>query len=152
MSDNWVVQNLIMALNIWNEKLAEIWTLITQSPETFRGGTIWAVMQGIHGGLQAVAYALLVLFFVIGVMKNCGSFAELKRPEVGLKIFVRFAIARGVIAHGLELMLAFLHIVQGVISAVMTAAGFTGASNTVLPLFSLWTALSTTSSVKVLPR
>ena len=35
MSDNWVVQNLERALNTWNEKLAEIWQLVTQSPETF---------------------------------------------------------------------------------------------------------------------
>ena len=35
VSDNWVVQNLENALNTWNEKLAEIWQLITQSPEQF---------------------------------------------------------------------------------------------------------------------
>ena len=44
MSDNWVVQNLENALATWNEKLAEIWQLITQSPETFKGGTIWNVV------------------------------------------------------------------------------------------------------------
>ena len=38
--DNWVVQNLQNALDTWNEKLAEIWQLITQSPEEFKGGTI----------------------------------------------------------------------------------------------------------------
>ena len=70
MSDNWIVQNLIRALNVWNEKLAEIWALITQSPESFRGGAIWSVMVDIHGTLQAVAYALLVLFFVIAVAKT----------------------------------------------------------------------------------
>lgn len=32
MSDNWVVQNLQNTLGTWNEKLAEIWTLLTQSP------------------------------------------------------------------------------------------------------------------------
>ena len=55
MSDNWIVQNLLKALNVWNEKMAEIWTLITQSPENFRGGAIWSVMVDIHGTLQAVA-------------------------------------------------------------------------------------------------
>ncbi len=133
MSDNWIVQNLIRALNVWNEKLAEIWALITQSPENFRGGAIWSVMVDIHGTLQAVAYALLVLFFVVGVMKTCGSFAELKRPEVGLRLFIRFAIAKGVIAHGLELMLAFLNIVQGIIGKIMTSSGFTGSTNMILP-------------------
>ena len=76
MSDNWVVQNLERALNTWNEKLAEIWQLVTQSPETFKGGTIWNVIVSINGALRAVGLALLVLFFVVGVMKTCGSFAE----------------------------------------------------------------------------
>ena len=133
MSDNWIVQNLIRALNVWNEKLAEIWTLITQSPESFRGGTIWNVIMNIHGGMQAVAYALLVLFFVVGVMKTCGSFAELKRPEVALKLFVRFALAKAVIAYGLELMLSFLSIVQGIIGSIMNSAGLGGTQETVLP-------------------
>lgn len=133
MSDNWVVQNLENALEVWNEKLTEIWSLITQSPETFRGGAIWSVIVDIHGALQAIGYALLVLFFVIGVMKTCGSFAEVKKPEHALKIFVRFALAKAVITYGMELMLAFLSIIQGVISTIMNAAGFGSATTTVLP-------------------
>ena len=133
MSDNWVVQNLENALEVWNEKLTEIWSLITQSPETFRGGAIWSVIVDIHGALQAIGYALLVLFFVIGVMKTCGSFAEVKKPEHALKLFVRFALAKAVITYGMELMLAFLSIIQGVISTIMNAAGFGSATTTVLP-------------------
>ena len=87
----------------------------------------------IHGALQAVAYALLVLFFVIGVVKTCGSFTEVKKPEHALKLFVRFAIAKGVITYGLELMMALFQIVQGVISTIMKTAGFGTAEKTVLP-------------------
>lgn len=124
MSDNWIVRNIENALEMWSEKLAEIWQLLTQSPETFKGGSIWAVMQSVHGALQAIGYALLVLFFVVGVVKTCGSFAEVKKPEHAVKLFVRFAIAKGVVTHGMELMLALLSIVQGIISSIMNAAGF----------------------------
>lgn len=133
MSDNWVVQNLQNALDTWNGKLAEIWQLITQSPETFKGGTIWTVITDIHGALQAIGYALLVLFFLVGVIKTCGSFAEVKKPEHAFKLFIRFALAKGVITYGLELMMALFNIVQGVISSIMTAAGFGSAATTVLP-------------------
>lgn len=133
MSDNWVVQNLENALEVWNEKLAEIWTLLTQSPQSFKSGSIWSVIVNIHGALQAVGLALLVLFFVVGVMKTCGSFAELKKPEHALKLFIRFAIAKGVITYGMELMLAFLEIIQGVISSIMNAGGFGAATETMLP-------------------
>lgn len=81
MSDNWIVQNLENALKTWNDKLSEIWQLITQSPEQFKGGTIWNVIVDIHGAVQAIGLALLVLFFVIGVMKTCGSFAEVKKAR-----------------------------------------------------------------------
>ena len=133
MSDNWVVQNLENALEVWNEKLAEIWTIITQSPETFRGGQIWSVITNIHGAIQAIGYALLVLFFVVGVMKTCGSFAELKKPEHAIKIFIRFVLAKAVVTYGLELMLAFLSIIQGVISTIMNSAGLGQSAATVLP-------------------
>lgn len=132
-SDNWVVQNLQNALDTWNGKLAEIWQILTQSPETFKGGGIWKAIVDIHGALQAVAYALLVLFFVVGVVKTCGSFTEVKKPEHALKLFVRFAIAKGVITYGLELMMALFQIVQGVISTIMKTAGFGTAKKTVLP-------------------
>ena len=133
MSDNWVVQNLVNALNTWNEKLAEIWQIITQSPDAFKGGAIWNVMVSVHGALQAIGYALLVLFFVMGVIKTCGSFTEVKKPEHVLKLFVRFAIAKGVIAYGLELMMALFNIVQGIISTIMNAGGFGTPQQTTLP-------------------
>lgn len=133
MSDNWIVQNLENALRVWNEKLAEIWAIITQSPETFRNGSIWSVITSIHGALQAIGYALLVLFFVIGIMKTCGSFAEVKKPEHAVKLFIRFAVAKAVITYGLELMLAFVSVIQGIISTIMISAGYGGAAETVLP-------------------
>ena len=133
MSDNWVVQNLENALNTWNEKLAEIWQLITMSPQDFKGGSIWNVILGVHSAVKAIGIALLVLFFVMGVMKTCGSFAEVKRPEHALKLFIRFAIAKGVVTYGLELMMALFQIVQGVISTIMGAAGFSAPQDTILP-------------------
>lgn len=133
MSDNWVVQNLQNALDTWNSKLSEIWTLITQTPETFKGGAIWNTFLNIHGAVQAIGLALLVLFFVVGVMKTCGSFAEVKKPEHALKLFIRFAIAKIVVTYGLDLLLSLFKIVQGVIGTIMNASGFGSATQTVMP-------------------
>lgn len=133
MSDNWVVQNLENALETWNEKLSEIWTLITTTPQEFKGGGIWSVIVNINGAVQAIGLALLVLFFVVGMVKTCGSYTDVKKPEHALKLFVRFALAKGAITYGMELMLALFSIVQGTISTIMTAAGFGSPSQTVLP-------------------
>ncbi|MCL1830991.1 MAG: hypothetical protein FWG21_06135 [Oscillospiraceae bacterium] len=113
--------------------MAEIFRLLTESPETFKGGGIWNVITTIHGVVRSVGLGLLVLFFVIGVMKSCGSFAELKRPEVAVKVFVRFAIAKAAVTYGLELMMSVLAIAQGLIARIMTVSGFSGANDTVLP-------------------
>jgi hypothetical protein len=133
MSDNWVVQNLENALETWNDKLAEIWQLITTTPQNFKGGNIWNIIVNINGAVQAIGLALLVLFFVVGMVKTCGSFTDVKKPEHAVKLFVRFALAKGAITYGMELMLALFNIVQGTISTIMNAAGFGEATTTTLP-------------------
>lgn len=133
LSENWVIDNLENSLNTWNEKLGEIFTLITESPQTFKGGSIWKVILNIHSAVQGIGIALLVLFFLIGVMKSCGSLNEIKRPEQAIKLFIRFVIAKVLVTNGLELMLATFDIVQGVISTIMKTTGITGATQAILP-------------------
>lgn len=133
MSDNWVIQNLENALSTWNEKLTEIWLLLTTTPQEFKGGSIWKVIVDINGAVQAIGLALLVLFFVVGMVKTCSSYTDVKKPEHALKLFVRFAIAKGMVTYGMELMLALLEIIQGTISSIMTSAGFASGGTTALP-------------------
>ncbi|GFI40726.1 hypothetical protein IMSAGC017_00761 [Thomasclavelia cocleata] len=128
-----IIDNLTNALETWNEKLAEIWMILTQSLETFKGGHIWDVMEKINGALMAIGLALLVLFFVIGVVKTCTNFSEVKRPEQALKLFLRFTIARGLVVYGMELMTTIFKIIQGITSTIMTTVGIGKVTNTVLP-------------------
>lgn len=132
-SGNWIIDNIANALDTWNAKLAEIWQLITQSPETFKGGGIWDVVTDINGALKAIGYALLVLFFLVGVVKTCGSFTEIKRPEQALKLFVRFVLAKAVVTYGLDLMMALFNVVQGVISTATNAAGLSAQTAVTIP-------------------
>ena len=132
-SGNWIVDNLNSALSTWNDKLAEIWTLISTSPENFKGGGVWSVIVNINDGLKAVGYALLVLFFVMGVVKTMGSFAELKKPEQAIKCFVRFILAQAAVSHGMELMTALFSIAQGMVSSIMSASGLSAMAATTLP-------------------
>ncbi len=66
-------------------------------------------------------------------MKTCGSFAEVKKPEHALKLFIRFAIAKIVITNGMELLLKLIAIMQGVIAKIMSSSGIGASSSTVLP-------------------
>ena len=128
-----IIDNLRNAIETWNEKLAEIWLLLTQSPEDFKGGGIWKIIEKIHGALLAIVIALLVLFFVVAVVKTCTSYQDIKRPEHALKLFIRFAIARGLVVYGMELMKAIFTIVQGITSTIMTTVGVGTATNTTIP-------------------
>ena len=119
-----IIDNLTSAINTWNSKLAEIWLLLTESPETFKGGDIW---------LQAIGLALLVLFFVWGLIRTCTSWQDVKRPEQAFKLFLRFIIARGMVMYGMELMTKIFEIVQGIIQAITETAGLGVSSETVLP-------------------
>ena len=133
MSDNWVVQNLQNALTTWNEKLAEVWKLLTMSPENFKGGSIWHVILTINGAMQAIGLALLVLFFLAGVVKTSANLSEIRRPEHALKLFLRFCIAKAVVTYGLELMMVLFQIVQGMISTIMKKSGIGSVNKMVLP-------------------
>ena len=132
-SDNWVVQNLQNALDTWNVKMAEVWSLLTTSPQSFKGGGIWHVILQINGAVKGIGLALLVLFFLVGVVKTSGNLTEIKRPEHALKLFIRFAIAKGVVTYGLDLMLALFDIAQGAMTTIMRASGVGSATKTTLP-------------------
>lgn len=128
-----IVDNLTSALNTWNEKLVEIWMLLTQSPETFKGGDIWNIIVKIHGALQAIGLSLLVLFFLWGLIRTCTNWQDIKRPEHAFKLFLRFIIARGLVMYGMELMTGIFEIVQGVISTITKTVGLGTAESTVIP-------------------
>lgn len=128
-----IIDNLTSALNTWNEKLAEIWMLLTQSPETFKGGDIWNIIVKIHGALQAIGLSLLVLFFLWGMIRTCTNWQDIKRPEHAFKLFLRFIIARGLVMYGMELMTGIFKIVQGVISTITRTVGLGTAERTVIP-------------------
>lgn len=133
MSNNWIVENLTNALNTWNEKLSEIWRLLTESPQSFKGGSIWTVMVNINDALKAIGYALLVLFFLMGIMKQFNSFSELRRPEQALKLFIRFVLAKAAVTWGLDLMMAMFTIAQGIIAKIMETSGMAGQGGAYLP-------------------
>ncbi len=133
MSNNWVVENLANALRTWNEKLSEIWRLLTESPTAFKGGVVWDIIVTINGSLKAIGYALLVLFFLIGVIKQYNSMNEIKRPEQVFKLFLRFAIAKAIVTWGMDLMLKMFEITQGILSKVMQASGFSESTDLFLP-------------------
>jgi hypothetical protein len=121
--NNWIVDNILGALETWNSKLAEIWALISQNPQDFRGGGIWGVMAGIHGALQGIGLALLVIFFAAGIFKSAAGFQDFRRPEMVLRHFIRFVAAKVAVTWGMDIMVALYGIVAGIIGRVANSMG-----------------------------
>lgn len=130
MSDNWIVQILQNALNMWNGKFQEIIILLTKSPYEFKDGRVWYVILDINNTMQMIGMALLVLFFLFGVVKTCTSFNDIKRPEQALKLFIRFAIAKGLITYGMEFLLAIISISQGIVSKILSSTTLSSTNYT----------------------
>ena len=133
MSDNWIVANLENAFSTWNDKMTEIWQLLTISPQNFKGGAIWNVISGINGGLQAIGYGLLVLFFAMSVFKSTASFRDFQRPEYALRHFIRFVAAKVAITYAMDLMTAIYSICGGVVTQIASSLGGIGAASVTLP-------------------
>jgi len=113
--------------------MAEIWTLITTTPENFKGGTVWGVVTGINGALQAIGYGLLVLFFAMSVFKSTASFRDFQRPEYALKHFIRFVAAKVAITYALDLMTAIYSICGGVVEQISGSLGGVAGASVTLP-------------------
>ncbi|MDE7170480.1 MAG: hypothetical protein K2O11_01205, partial [Oscillospiraceae bacterium] len=133
MSDNWIVNILESALTDWNGKLSEIWTLLTQTPQNFKGGDIWTVISGIHTAMVGIGYGLLVLFFAMGVFQNAASFRDFQRPEFALRHFIRFILAKVAVGNCMEIMTAIFSVCGGVVSAVMGSVGGAVSTAATLP-------------------
>ena len=124
---------LYQGLEYLGNMLDKMWAILTTSPQTFKGGTIWSIISTINGVLGAIGTALLVLFFTVGVIKTCGSFAELRKPETAVKVFIRFAIAKALVDNCLSLLVDFVTIVQGIISKVTASSSIGTALEFTIP-------------------
>lgn len=130
---NWIVENINNAFATWNEKLAEIWALIAENPATFKGGGIWGVMTTINGTLQAIGYALLVLFTAMSIFGGTMNMRELRRPEYALRYFIRFIAAKTAVGYCMEVMTLVFEICGGVASNMASALSGISAAQVTLP-------------------
>lgn len=134
MNENgWIVGNLQSAFNTWNEKLNEIWSLVTTTPQEFRGGDIWNTIVAINDGLQAFGYGLLALFFAMSVFRSAASFRDFQRPEFALRHFIRFLAAKVAVGSAMELTTAVFSICGGVVQSVMSSIGGMSAAGVSMP-------------------
>lgn len=150
MAPNWIIDLLESALQIWAQKLSEIWMLLTQSPQDFHGGSIWETISDISTILTGIGYGLLILFFAMGIFSSAASFREMQRPEFALRFFIRFAAAKITVGYAMDIMLAIFHIVAGVVNTAMSSIAGGVSVSTQLPA-QIVTAIEDLSFLESIP-
>lgn len=133
MDNNWIIDNLNYAFTLWNDKLTEMWSLLTQSPQAFKGGTIWQTIQTVNGAMQGVGYGLLVLFLAIGIFRSGMGFRDFRRPEYVLRHFLYFVMAKLAVTYGIDLMMDIFAVCAGIISAATGSVGGIEGAAVALP-------------------
>ena len=130
MNDNWLIESLKWTFEFWNNKQTEIWQLVSTTPEEFKGGDIWRLALTLNDGLKAIGYGLLVLFFALSICKSTINFRDLRRPEQGLRFFIRFVLAKTAVTYGIDLMTAIFNICTGIVSVIAEKMGMAAADMT----------------------
>lgn len=109
-------------LDMFNHAMQLSYDFLTKDLDTFAPG-VASVMKNINDGFVAFASALLIILTLWNIVKSATSITELKRPEVILKVFIRFALTYFAILHTWDILEGIVTISGGLITRAFTASG-----------------------------
>ena len=102
-----ILDLLEMVFGFWNNQVSLVFSLLGQSPESFKGGGPWSAVESIEPIFVGVGSSLVVLFFVIGFCSESVDIKEDMRFEVILRMLMRVGIAEWLVANNVTIMKAF---------------------------------------------
>ena len=98
---------LEMVFGFWNNQISLVFSMLGQSPVSFKGGGPWAIIEGIEPIFVAVGSSLVVLFFVIGFCSESVDVKEEMRFEAILRMLIRLGLAEWFVTNNVTIMKAF---------------------------------------------
>lgn len=105
--DNPLIILLNTVLKFWNNQINLVFSLLGQSPASFKGGGPWAVIESLQPLFVGIGSGLVVLFFVIGFCSESIDIREEVRLESILRMLIRVGIAQWLVANNLTILRAF---------------------------------------------
>ena len=109
---------LEMVLGFWNNQIKLVFSLLGTTPDMFKMGSPWNVIQGIEPIFVGVGSSLVVLFFVIGFCSESVDIKEEMRFEVILRMLMRIGIAEWLVANNVTIMKAFFKTIANLVNAM----------------------------------
>ena len=118
---------LEMVFGFWNNQISLVFSMLGQSPVSFKGGGPWAIVEAINPIFVAVGASLVVLFFVIGFCSESVDVREEMRFEVILRLLIRLTLAEWFVVNNVKIAKAVFQTVGNLVNALSA-----GGSNTLV--------------------
>ncbi len=118
---------LEMVFGFWNSQVSLVFSMLGQSPVSFKGGGPWAMVESVQPVFVAVGASLVVLFFVIGFCSESVDIREEMRFEVILRMLIRLILAEWLVANNVTIMKAFFATIGNLVN-VLSAGSYTTVS------------------------
>ena len=115
---------LEVVFGFWNNQVNLVFELLGQSPQTFKGGGPWSVIERVEPLFVGIGSALVVLFFVIGFCAESVDIREEVRFESILRMFIRVALAQWLVSYNVDIM-------KAVFTSIGNLVGLLGTSDSV---------------------
>lgn len=113
-----ILDLLEMVFGFWNNQISLVFSMLGQSPVSFKGGGPWGVIEGIEPIFVAVGSSLVVLFFVIGFCSESVDVREEMRFEVILRMLIRLGLAEWFVANNVTIMKAFFTSIGNLVNLI----------------------------------
>lgn len=111
-------------LDLFGSAMEVSYGFLTQDLSSFSPGAA-SVMEAVNGGLQAFSYALLAVLTLWNVVHTATSYAELKKPEMLLKFFLRFALTKYAVGMAWPIVTGIVTVCGALTGSVFVSAGLT---------------------------
>lgn len=98
---------LEMVFAFWNQQIDLVFSLLGQSPVSFKGGEPWSIIINLQPLFVAIGSSLIVLFFVIGFCAESIDIREEMRFGTIVKMLMRIGIAQWLVVHNIKILKAF---------------------------------------------
>ena len=114
---------LEMVFGFWNNQISLVFSMLGQSPTSFKGGGPWAIIESINPIFVAVGASLVVLFFVIGFCSESVDIREEMRFEVILRLLIRLGLAEWFVVNNITIAKTVFQTIGNLVNALSGGAG-----------------------------
>ena len=118
-----ILDMLLMVFEAWNSMVDIVFGLLMASPENFKDGGPWQIIEEINPIFVAVGSSLVVIFFVIGFCSESIDVKEEMRLEKILTLLCRLGLAEFMVANNVTIMKAIFQSVGNLVQLLSLGNG-----------------------------